>query len=94
VLARQLEVLDQNGESALGHGPITDEQNFVSEFQHGKVVSRGTLSKKFSRYKRLLKKWRTRRNLILCTPGEIFLDCPNGPLSVKNSKFACGVQNV
>jgi hypothetical protein len=31
-------VLGQNGEGALRHGPITDEQDFVFKFQHGKNV--------------------------------------------------------
>jgi hypothetical protein len=37
-LERQLEVLDQNGEGALRHGSVTDEQDFIFEFQHGKNV--------------------------------------------------------
>jgi hypothetical protein len=28
----------QNGEGALRHGPVTDKQNFIFEFQHGKFV--------------------------------------------------------
>jgi hypothetical protein len=31
-------VLGQDGEGALRHGPVTDEQNFIFEFQHGKIV--------------------------------------------------------
>ena len=35
---RGLEVFDQDGEGALRHGPVTDEQNFVFKFQHGKNI--------------------------------------------------------
>jgi hypothetical protein len=37
-LERHLEVLGENGEGALRHGPVTDEQDFVSEFQHDQIV--------------------------------------------------------
>jgi hypothetical protein len=46
-LERQLEVLDQNGEGALRHSPVTDEQNFVPEFQHAKVVLARHFVRKF-----------------------------------------------
>ena len=36
--ARRLEMFDEDGEGALRHGPVTDEQDFVFEFQHGKIV--------------------------------------------------------
>ena len=35
--ARHLEVLDQDGQRALRHGAVTDEQDFVFEFQHGRT---------------------------------------------------------
>jgi hypothetical protein len=31
-------VLDENGQSALRNGAVADEQDFVFEFEHGKII--------------------------------------------------------
>ena len=59
---RHLEVLDQNGQRALRHRPVTDEQNLIFEFQHGNILPHSRrhatfLSKNFPRDKSLLKTW-------------------------------------
>jgi hypothetical protein len=57
VLVRRLEVLDENREGALRHGPVTDEQDFVPEFEHGKIVLARHFVQKFFALQEFIEKY-------------------------------------
>ena len=40
ILRRHLDVLEENGQRALGHGAVTDEEDFVFEFDHGSFLGK------------------------------------------------------
>jgi hypothetical protein len=54
----------QDGEGALRHGPVTDEQDFIFEFQHGKNVLGRHFVRIFFTLQEFIKKTRRRRRTL------------------------------
>jgi hypothetical protein len=74
-LERHLEVFGEDGEGALRHGPVTDEQNFIPEFQHGKIV----LARHFVRNFFALQEFIEKRQLVISVLIFVFILVPEIP---------------